>query len=198
LIYDFLCILVFWSKKAKKLIFRKIFCLLKIWAFRKYWKLLWWKKNLKAQILWRQKIFRKNDFSAFLNQKKLKYIKSRRTKVVRNMKTHFLRPKVSEKNHCFFSPGPQTLPTSTRFWVSIWMILYSTICLFLVRIWVVNMKNGKNCQGFWKKQYFVSKNRDKTRFPSIFWTFKLRALISPPRISKTRSCLQLWKVTFPH
>jgi hypothetical protein len=26
----------------------------------------------------------------------------------------------------------------------------------------------KKCQGFWKKQYFVSKNREKTRFSSMF------------------------------
>jgi hypothetical protein len=75
---------------------------------------------------------------------KLKNIKIRWTKVVRNIKNAFLRSKFQKKiiEKSFFK-GPQTLPSSTRFWVSIWMILYSTTWLFLVRIWVVNMKTKK-------------------------------------------------------
>jgi hypothetical protein len=47
-------------------------------------------------------------------------------------------------------------------------------------------KKRKKSRAFEKKQYFVSKNREKARFSSIFWTLKLRALMSPPRITKTR------------
>jgi hypothetical protein len=64
--------------------------------------------------------------------------------------------------------------------------------LRIVRTWgtrpymVVNMKNEKNCQVLWMKLFFVSENREKSSFSSIFWTFKLRALLSAPRISKNR------------
>jgi ABC-type Co2+ transport system permease subunit len=39
------------------------------------------------------------------------------------------------------------------------------------------MKNEKNCQGFCKKQFFVSKNREKTRFVSFIWTFQLQQML---------------------
>jgi hypothetical protein len=52
---------------------------------------------LKAEILRRQKIFQKIVFFCLFEPENLKYIKIRKTKVVRNIKTHFLRSKF-EKN----------------------------------------------------------------------------------------------------
>jgi hypothetical protein len=47
---------------------------------------------------------------------------------------------------------------------------------------VMNMKNDKNCESYEKNVFFYEK---KSFFLNI-WTFKLRAPISAPRISKTR------------
>jgi hypothetical protein len=44
----------------------------------------------------------------------------------------------------------------------------------------------KIARAFEKNSIWSQKTVKKTRFSSIFWTFKLRALLSPPRITKTR------------
>jgi hypothetical protein len=46
-------------------------------------------------------------------------------------------------------------------------------------------KTKKIARAYEKNSVLFQKNHEKTRFSSIFWTFKFRALISPPRISKT-------------
>jgi hypothetical protein len=65
-------------------------------------------------------------------------------------------------------------------------MLYSTTWLFLVRIWVVNMKNGNFFHGFEKNSILSQKTVKKPVFP--------RVLISPPRISKSRRTKVVWNM----